>query len=73
MTDLIKVIARAIARIRYGSDGYREEDDGIKYWTFCVDEARAALSALEGEGFTVYRIVRREPEPWIFEEDPADD
>jgi hypothetical protein len=32
MGRMVERVARAIARHHYGSDGYREEDDGVQYW-----------------------------------------
>jgi hypothetical protein len=69
MTDPVEVIARAICETRFAcrvehclTTRRREHAHGF---------ARAALAALEGEGFRVFSIVpvKREPEPLVFEDD----
>jgi hypothetical protein len=43
---LIEKVARAIAQVRHGSEGYRDEDDGVQYWELCIDEACAAIDVI---------------------------
>jgi hypothetical protein len=46
MSEMVERVARAIARVRFGSDSYRDEDDGVMYWELCAEEARAAIEAM---------------------------
>jgi hypothetical protein len=44
--EFIEKVARAIAQVRHGSEGYRDEDDGVQFWELCIDEARAAIETM---------------------------
>lgn len=60
MTDPVEAIAKEIETyLVYPGDSERA--------------ARAALAALEKEGFKVFRITMREPEPWTFDYDEGID
>lgn len=66
MTNAVEAIARAICRHSCSACGPGES---CWDWEAVVPEARAALSALEKEGFKVFRITMRESEPGVFEDD----
>jgi hypothetical protein len=71
MTDPVEVIARAIDPVAWGDWGCEPPAAVASRRGDALIVARAALAALEGEGFRVFSIVpvKREPEPLVFEDD----
>jgi hypothetical protein len=80
MADPVEVIARGLCKARILHNARLEQRNltqaevdrfGEAAWRNWTDDARAALAALEGEGFRVFSIVpvKREPEPLVFEDD----
>jgi hypothetical protein len=66
---MIEAVARAIARVRHGDDGYREEDDGVQYWELCITEAKAAIEAMEPfieERITAAYVDGQSPGEWTW-------